>query len=153
MKRLFIFFASVLFSFSLHAGVTVLTVVVSENPTVGQEVTFTIDGARTGCELETGDGATVPFIPDFDSERSRVTHTYTAEGTFTLSGDCNGTALVFSHSENSGDPSFTSITVAPDATSAPIPTLGEWGLILLALSLVSIGVVYIKQYQHNTKIA
>ena len=49
-----------------------------------------------------------------------------------------------------GGPSFVqydnvSLVCTPEPIVAPIPTLGEWGLILMSMSLFIVGLVYIRQ--------
>ena len=128
--------------FSLYCfGSGVIVVVSPDNPTTGQVVTFTIDGAATGCELQTGDGTSLNLVVDASNEFTRATHTYTNPGDFILTGNCDSEPILFL-------PGFTTsltLAVAPAPAPAPIPTLGEWGLILLSLVMLGVGMIYLGQ--------
>ena len=140
MKILVSFLTATLFSlYCFGSGVGV--VVSPDNPTAGQVVTFTIDGAATGCELQTGDGTSLNLMVDASNEFTSATHTYTNPGDFILTGNCDFGPIFFL-------PGFTTsltLTVAPAPAPAPIPTLGEWGLILLSLVMLGVGMIYLGQ--------
>ena len=136
MKILVSFLTATLFSLYCF-GSGVIVMVSPDNPTTGQVVTFTIDRAATGCELQTGDGTSLNLMVDASNEFTSATHTYTNPGDFILTGNCDLGPMFFLPG---GSTSLT-LTVAP----APIPTLGEWGLILLSLVMLGVGMIYLGQ--------
>jgi len=147
MKILISFFTVTLFSLYCF-GSGVVVVVSPDNPTAGQVVTFTIEANVTGCEIQTGDGAILNLAVDASNQFTSATHTYTNPGDFMLDGDCDFGPISFTTSNFTF---ITTLTVAPAPINTPIPTLGEWGLILLSLIMLGVGMVYLGQRQRNTQ--
>ena len=73
------------------------------------------------------------------------------EGTF----ECEASNDNFNaqNSDNSANSNFTGCMVTfqflPSAASAPIPTLGEWGLILLSMGMLIIGLITLRIRRYN----
>ena len=151
MKSFILIFGTFLLSTSLFGGTFGITLSVEpENPIAGEEVTFTVNNLDffcsedfkdegTGPTLDPGDGseAITLTLSEFEVASYVGTHTYTTAGSFTPSVFCPFSTSAF---PISGNPV---ITVSP--APAPIPTLGEWGLILLSLVMLGVGMIYLGQ--------
>ncbi len=117
---------------SLTLGDPTISPIPSRTINVGQTIEFT---AGTGCDADylvqnmndvmdqTLYGATSPFL-----------HTFNTTGTFAIQCDCAmGLTTACATSYN------ISVT-----TPSTIPTLGEWGLIILGLILASVGLIVLR---------
>lgn len=161
MKTAFTFLI-VLLSLQLSfAGQTAYVVSYSpDNPEVGDLVTFTITNTSTLCSYQVdpdADDATVLF-----SALPGASHTYTAPGTYTVSLDeqCV-TALKapvgagFWQLQNSSGviSANKTITIAAPGTGAPVPTMGEWGIIGLVIILLICSTVAFKMRANQSSVA
>ena len=143
------------FSYARDTGVTISP----DNPLVNQPVTFTISffdscvPSQTGQpEFDPGDGsASIPFTP---TQNFTIMHTYTQAGMFSPSIICpDGSADSSLPISNSTEFLGSSITIGGASTNnpAPIPTLGEWGLILLSLVMLGVGMIYLGQRKRTVQ--
>jgi len=168
MKGRITLFLALLCAYTLTAQVSTLPTITysPSNPVVGDVVSFSIEFASISCDYSVdpdADEATV-VLQSFPG----AVHTYTATGTYkvNLDEDCGSEdladkgrstkALVLDSSwrlldsdgVESTDKTIT-IGAATGPPSATVPTLGEWSLIILLISLVIFGVVYINQKSSN----
>jgi len=125
-------------------GQAITTITYSpDNPQVGDEVTFTISGFITDCSYQVdpdADDPSVGFVL-----LPTATHTYTAPGVYRINLDreCfEARKDLVPDSEwelrNSTTVSLDkTITItAPGNTAEIVPTMGEWGIIVLAVLLM-----------------
>ncbi len=142
------------------AGVPAYVVTYSpDNPVVGELVTFTLSQVNGACNyaLDPDRDDAEGFIPI--STQQVATFAYPAAGTFTveLDEDCSvgqernaGSTLVgngFWVLRNSTTVSANKTITVTAAPSSSIPTLSEWGLIILFLSLMTFGIIAVRQRQ------
>ncbi len=111
-----------------------------DNPIAGQEVSFSTDLTCTNQTLIPGDGsAAIPMV------NGSAVHTYSLPGNITPQIACNGTNQSFVSFQPIGHASFSSgIIIGAAPSPDPIPTLGEWALIILGIIIVSIGIVSLR---------
>ncbi len=141
MKYLFILVA---FCLSIAVQASTITITFSpDNPIVGQPVNFTSSNYCAIWTLDPGDGS-----PVVNSTSMSFLHTYTAPGNYTPLMGCSG--LFYSPADtryaNSGGiiPGGFPLVTAASSGSA-IPTLGEWGLIILGIIIMGVGLVSMRQ--------
>ncbi len=147
------FFHSLFFSLfitSLFGGGVLLQVSIApDNPIAGQEVTFSgianIDLTTLSCSLNFGDGEAEAITGD--NQSFILTHTYADAGGFLISANCsNGTGPITSIVQINGSRNnIISVASAPVVAPDPIPTLGEWALIILGIIIIGIGIVSMRQ--------
>ena len=151
-----------LFLFQAYAGSDPYIVIYSpDNPVVGETVTFTFSDGNMYCTYSVNpdkEGPGVGFSP-FPG----ASHIYTTAGTYTVLLDENcppvrlvGDGLVgagFWQLRNSSGivSSNKTITVTAPIPASSIPTMGEWSIIALAISLVIFSIVGIKEIARNKR--
>ena len=110
-----------------------------DNPIVGQPVNFTANNSCASLSLLPGDGS-----PQIDMNASSIIYTYTTPGNFTPQMGCFGTLQPLNSTTymNSGG---TVPALIIGAGSSAIPTLGEWGLIILGMIIMGVGLVSMRQ--------
>lgn len=148
-----------LFAASLFAGVSPYVIITDPAaPTAGQKVTFTLfedDHTGTtdqtaaagafGFTLDPGDGSE-PIVGTFtDNGAEEFCHTYESSGEFTIALFAGESPFSFRFNGAVTDGPTAMFTIAPAAAAAPIPTLGEWSLIIMSIILIVVGLVYVKQ--------
>ena len=120
-----------------------------DNPEVGEPVTFMIP-----CEwgiltlFDPGDGTT-PIVTSIIE--NKIIYTYNTAGNFEPNYGCDGGTLqpAVEYHNSTGRVPFVAIAAAP----ALVPTLGEWGIIILALVLGCVGLVSLKKEQITSSYA
>jgi len=155
MKSFMLIFSTFLLTTSLFGGVSIGFSVEPENPIAGEEVTFTVTNLEFFCKkdkdikdegigptLEPGDGSAAITLSKSEEGSYVGTHTYTTAGSFTPSIFCPFSTTALSISGN------PVITVS---AATAIPTLGEWGLIIMSLIMLGIGMVYLRQRQRSAQ--
>ena len=151
-------------SFCWAGGAINIVTVDNEFPGVGQTVTFTLDQFESKC----GYGSPciipangTPCIPI--AINGTATYSYISPGTYTVELHCSapppgadpqkevtnkvGSALPLILRNASGatiSGNLVSVSAASTNASA-IPTLGEWGLIILGIIILGIGLVSMRQ--------
>jgi len=133
-------------------GLNVTISISPDNPIVGEPVAFTISES-SNCNnglFDPGDGS-----EEIAFTQSTFEHIYSATQEFSPKLTCNG---IYSNVDiefisadddmtNLGSSIIVSAQVEPAA--AAIPTLGEWGLIILSLIMLGVGMVYLGQRQRT----
>lgn len=102
---------------------------------VGTTITFARDASclgDVGIIVGTGPAFTVNDILETSSDAT-FSYTFNDEGDFSVLCDITGQNIA------------TFVACIRVVAPAPIPTLGEWALIILLLSMLITGVVYFKQ--------
>lgn len=137
------------------------------NPVAGQPVTFTLINYEGGCTIKslvpdvTNNSA---YLIEFtNSDPNSVMHTYPTAGTYCvgfdlnynecLRGDINNTNRALSQFFQMG-PVGGPYTDAPDtnepcielivAAPAPVPTMSQWGILILTILSCILGLVYLR---------
>jgi len=150
-------------SASLSAGSNPFYIISTDSPEAGQQVTFTLNdfsddelpvcaaGISLGIDVESANDG---FIERISLPNPQAfTYTFPSADTYTMSVSCEGstntTGVGFTFM---GNFEFSLIVAdAPPTAATAIPTLGEWGLIILSLIMLGIGMVYLGQRQRNTQ--
>ena len=166
--KLLVFLGLFLSSGQIFGGNPYIIEYSPSNPVAGQQVTFTIINYQI-CEIE----SLIPdaannignLIAFSDSDPSIVIYTYPSPGAYHVALDlefndeCDGLRETnnkrsltsdfqmgpvggpYSSAVMQGEIFCSPLTVA--AAPAPIPTMGQWGLIILGLTSAIIGAVYL----------
>jgi len=152
----------------LLIGQTEVVTYSPSNPEVGDTVTFTITNNASSCSYQVdadANDATVVLktLPG-------ASHVYTAPGVYRVNLDEVCSDVAFKGSNNKvlvADMNWTlvdsdgaestdkTITIVAGATAPPatVPTLGEWTLIILLITMLIVGVVFMSQTSDKKSIA
>jgi len=120
----------------LYSGAASLTFS-PDNPSVGQTVTFTTNCAVT-LEFDPMDG-TGPFNVNSNSFQ----YTYNSPNTYMPQFRCQGQMNFVTPSIRRASDNLPASFII--TATNPIPTLDEWGLILLGIIILGVGLVSMRQ--------
>ncbi len=132
----------------LIAGEASSVTVSPDSPLAGQQVTFTLDSGTSFHCSDMQQELTISSDPEIVvmGDEGVFTYTFTEEGTFSdLMLSCGGGSSLSLQMLNGAGLSISSLLIGPALAASTIPTLGEWGLIILSIILVSIGIVALRQ--------
>ncbi len=115
----------------------------------GDNFGWLITDAATGDILSMGVMAqnSTTFSPDLDPAPPGTCNIYIIAWNGTLTGADQGSNIAGISSDECFELSATPIAVTRDDCTASVPTVSEWGMIILILLLLTLGVVYVRQTQ------